>query len=100
VAGTAKKYTAGNNYVDTNFATDNILEASGLTIDLSAKLSGASSTLSINSPSGLLTNGSSLLTAAVTVPVGITQTAYVGAFDNTTNWMAGWTNFDPNNTDY
>jgi hypothetical protein len=100
VAGTAKKYTAGNSYDDSNFATDNILEASGLTIDISAKVSGATATLNLATPSGLLANGSALLTGAVTVPAGMTQTAYIGAFDNVNNWMTGWTNFDPNNTDY
>jgi hypothetical protein len=100
VPGTAKKYTAGNNYDDSNFETDNILEADGLTFDLSAKLSNMTTTLNINSPTPFLANSSSLLTMAVTVPEGITQTAYVGAFDGVDNWMAGWTNFDPNNTDY
>jgi len=100
VAGTAKKVTTGNNYDDSNFSSDNFLEADGLTIDLSAKFAGMTGAMNINSPSAMLANGSSLLTGAVTVPAGITQTTYVGAFDNTTNWMAGWTNFDPNNTDY
>jgi hypothetical protein len=38
-----------------------------------------------------------------TLPAGVsflTATPYRGAFDGTTDWMAGWTNFDPNNTDY
>lgn len=100
VAGTAKKYTAGNLYDDTNFETENTLEANGLTVDLSAKISGMAGVQNINSPSGLLAVGSPLLTGAVTVPAGVTQTTYIGAFDSTNNWMAGWTNFDPNNTDY
>lgn len=29
-----------------------------------------------------------------------TQTAYIGAFATTDSWATGWTNFDPQNTDY
>lgn len=29
-----------------------------------------------------------------------TATSYIGAFGETDNWMAGWTNFDPNNAQY
>ena len=41
--------------------------------------------------------GSALLTGAVTVPAmaGLMQTAYIGAFDGTTDWTAGWANFNP-----
>jgi hypothetical protein len=56
--------------------------------------------MDINNPSAMLANGSSLLTGAATVPAGITQTQYVGAFDATTNWLTGWTNFAPNNVEY
>ena len=29
-----------------------------------------------------------------------TKAAHIGAFDGSTNWLTGWTNFDPQNTDY
>ena len=35
--------------------------------------------------------GSPVLTGAGTVPAGLVQTAYVGAFDAATNWLAPWT---------
>ena len=35
--------------------------------------------------------GSPALSGAGTVPTGLVQTAYVGAFDGTTNWLAPWT---------
>lgn len=35
--------------------------------------------------------GSPALTGAGTVPAGLVQTAYVGAFDGQTNWLAPWT---------
>lgn len=31
---------------------------------------------------------------------GFDQTTFVGAFGSDDNWLDGWTNFDPNNTDY
>jgi hypothetical protein len=43
--------------------------------------------------------GSSLLTGGVTLPAGFEATNYVGAF-STTDWTEGWTNWDPQNTDY
>lgn len=41
--------------------------------------------------------GSALLTGAVVVPAnaGLTQTTYIGAFDGTTDWTVGWSNFNP-----
>ena len=45
--------------------------------------------------------GSPLLTAASFDGVdGMEQVSYIGAFAAGDNWMDGWTNFDPNNTDY
>ena len=48
------------------------------------------------------TSGSALLTAAMfTNPDSFfTQVPYIGAFNVGDNWLNGWTNFDPNNTDY
>ena len=28
------------------------------------------------------------------------QVSYIGAFGSSDNWLDGWTNFDPQNTDY
>ncbi|MGL4520186.1 MAG: hypothetical protein ACRCUJ_11005 [Phocaeicola sp.] len=47
--------------------------------------------------------GSPVLTAASFTNSklsGFDQVAYVGAFDTNDNWLNGWTNFDPNNTEY
>ena len=45
--------------------------------------------------------GSPLLTAASFEGVdGMDNVSYIGAFAADDNWMEGWTNFDPNNTDY
>lgn len=49
------------------------------------------------------TNGSPVLDATYTVPSGMDArgNGYAGAFkDASDNWMAGWTNFDPQNTAY
>jgi len=43
--------------------------------------------------------GSPLLTGGVTLPAGFEPNTYIGAF-GTTDWTAGWANFDPQNTDY
>lgn len=88
-------------YDDANFATDNAkIQASQATVDLSTIFAGMTAAMDIAAPNGLLTAGSPLLNGAVTVPTGLTQTQYIGAFDATTNWMTGWTNFDPINTQY
>jgi hypothetical protein len=48
--------------------------------------------------------GSPLLTAATftdnLLTSFFTKVSYIGAFAANDNWMTGWTNFDPNNTDY
>ncbi len=45
--------------------------------------------------------GSPLLGAAnFTGWTGFDTVTYIGAFDGSNNWMAGWTNFDPQNTKY
>jgi hypothetical protein len=100
-AGTVKKVTTGNNYDETNFDADNIIEANALALDLSSKFAGMTEAGNIDQPSALLTVGSPLLTGAVTVPETLDQTDYIGAFDATINWAsAAWTNYDPNNTSY
>ncbi len=45
--------------------------------------------------------GSPLLgNASFTGWTGFDTVTYIGAFDGSNNWMAGWTNFDPQNTKY
>ncbi len=45
--------------------------------------------------------GSPLLGAAsFTGWTGFDTVSYIGAFDGSNNWMSGWTNFDPQNTQY
>lgn len=100
VAGAVKKVTTGNDYDDSNFATDNIFEANQSTVDLSSKFVSLVGAMNIDQPSAMQKAGSSLLTGALTVPAGLTQTQYIGAFDATTDWTAGWTNYSPNSTEY
>jgi hypothetical protein len=54
----------------------------------------------LTAPKFLLQAGSPLLTGGATLPTGFDATTYKGAFDGTNDWTAGWTNFDPQNTDY
>lgn len=54
---------------------------------------------SLSSPNATLTPSSRLLTAAYTTPSGFESNTYIGAF-GTTNWAQGWTDFDPQNTNY
>lgn len=48
--------------------------------------------------------GSPLLTAAAwtdaALAEGFDKVSYAGAFDTTDSWLEGWTNFDPNQTEY
>jgi hypothetical protein len=50
-------------------------------------------------PSFLPQPGSPILSGGTTLPTGFESTSYKGAF-NTADWTEGWTNWDPNNTDY
>jgi len=100
VSKSVMKETTGNNYVTANFVTDNRFAADQGTVDLSATFAGMTSTMNLDAPTAMLAAGSSLLTGAATVPASLTQKDYVGAFDATTNWMTGWTSFDPINTVY
>lgn len=98
VSKAVMKETTGNNYSAANFTTDNVIEADQATVDISAKISGLAAAFDTTKP--VLAAGSALLTGAATVPASLTQTQYIGAFDATTNWATGWTNFDPINTTY
>lgn len=66
------------------------------------KLTGASTQIGVNY---LPQAGSPLLSGAAftdaKVNSGFDKVAYIGAFSGESdNWMNGWTNFDPQNTDY
>ena len=106
VAFAAKKATTANadgDIVLTNFDTDNFNTTTDLSIvDLSTFIAGMTATnLNVDQPLSLLATNSTLLTGAKTVPAGLTQTTYIGAFDGTTNWTsAAWVNFDPNGATY
>lgn len=50
-------------------------------------------------PELLPMSASILLTSGVVLPDTFEKNTYIGAF-STTDWTAGWTNFDPQNTDY
>lgn len=92
-----------NPYDDSNFATDNLIESPLNKVDLSASFAAftaAAPVASLTTPNPLLASGSQFLTGAVNVPSNLTQVTYKGAFDATTNWATGWTNYDPNGTDY
>lgn len=65
--------------------------ATMLLADGSARLSGK--------PGLLPKTGSPLLNGGVALPSGFENNTYVGAF-STTDWTEGWTNWDPQNTDY
>jgi hypothetical protein len=101
-----KKATTGNasgDVVLTNFDADNFNTTGDQTaVDLSTVIAGmTATTLSVDHPLSKLAANSSLLTGAKTVPTGIDQTTYVGAFDATTDWTAAtWVNFAPNATQY
>ena len=47
-----------------------------------------------------LANSPLLGAASFTGWTGFDTVSYIGAFDGSNNWMAGWTNFDPQNTKY
>ncbi|MBK8626031.1 MAG: T9SS C-terminal target domain-containing protein [Saprospiraceae bacterium] len=72
----------------------NDFAANLLNLGLSANYNAAS-----GKPGLLPTAGSSLLTGGVTLPAGFEANTFVGAF-STTDWTEGWTNWDPQNTDY
>lgn len=106
VSFSAKKATTGNASGDislANFDADNFNTTEDLSVtDLSSTIAGMTATnLNVDQPLSLLAGGSSLLSGAKTLPEGLTQTEYIGAFDATTNWTnETWVNFNPNATQY
>jgi hypothetical protein len=63
----------------------------GTGFDISAALGGQKFTIGA---------GGTLLAGAVPVPMGLTQTTYIGAFDGATDWTSKWTNFAPIASEY
>lgn len=53
----------------------------------------------IGKPGLLPSAGSLLLSTGAALPDGMEKNTYIGAF-STNDWTSGWTNFDPQNTDY
>lgn len=72
--------------------------------DIAALLNAQS--FNLTAPSFLPPTGSPLLVAADAATGGkladnfFSPAPYRGAFNGTDNWLAGWTNFDPQNTNY
>ena len=76
-----------------NAANGNSIIADNSALQLNA------AAFTLTAPNALPNAGSPLLTGGTTLPAGFEATTYRGAF-GTTNWLAGWTNFDPQNTVY
>lgn len=98
VGGGTVTDAAANTYLTTATRSNQIV-GSG---DIGAlMLNGAN--FNASAPNFLPQTGSTLLGGAVTggklTNTFFTQTTYRGAF-GTDNWIAGWTNFNPQNTDY
>jgi len=82
-------------------AKKNVIVASS---DVAALLNAQS--FNLTAPAFLPPTGSALLVAGNAATGGkltdpfFTAAPYRGAFSGTDNWLAGWTNFDPQNTNY
>ncbi len=106
VSKAIKKATAGNadGELDlTNFDADNFFADDQATVDLSTVIAGLgnANVLLDEKRLSVLAAGSSLLTGSKTVPAGLTQKDYIGAFDATTDWTTEtWVNFNPNAMQY
>jgi len=94
LAGMTKPIVSGDETKLKEAIRKNIFGADISTLGLNDNYKAAS-----GKPGLLPKTGSSLLTSGVTLPSGFEANTYVGAF-STTDWTEGWTNFDPQNTDY
>lgn len=74
-------------------------EANGCVTLATADEVGLTAPFSLTAPNFLPKAGSKALEGTFVAATGVETTTYRGAF-GTTNWMTGWTNFDPNNTAY
>ena len=94
--GAGQEFTAaGTDITFLTAAYRNVLYADNASLQLNANA------FSLANPAPLPLADSPLLDAslAAALPAGFEATPYRGAF-GTTNWLAGWTNWDPQNTDY
>lgn len=105
---TLAAFTAGNGNDTTGFAANN-RTLTGFNLSdyfagvVNQKIDSSSNVANIfelATPNPLLKAGSPLLSGSKTVPAGLEQTSFVGAFDASNNWMQGWTEFDPKNKAY
>jgi len=87
---------AGNAGGEEAFFTE--ITRSNRTFSTTAELN-LTNPFNLTAPSFLPIAGSPLLSGAVAVPSGLTATSYVGAF-GTTDWTAGWANWNPLTTIY
>jgi hypothetical protein len=94
LAGMTKGIVAGDETKLKDAARKNMFGVDPATLGLNASYKAAT-----GKPGLLPASGSMLLTAGATLPAGFEANTYVGAF-STTDWTDGWTNWDPQNTDY
>lgn len=87
--------TSGTDAVFNQPANKNVVLATSSELQINANA------FTLPTPNMLPTSGSPLLDAgrAAALPTGFETAPFRGAF-GTTNWTAGWTNWDPQNTDY
>jgi hypothetical protein len=94
LAGMTKGIVSGDETKLKDAARKNMFGVDPATLGLNASYKAAT-----GKPGLLPASGSMLLTAGATLPAGFEANTYVGAF-STTDWTDGWTNWDPQNTDY
>lgn len=85
--------------VSTNAAIKTKVEADGGVTLATAADAKLTSPFTFTSPNFLPATGSPALAGTWAATPGATQVTYRGAF-GTTNWAAGWANWDPQNTTY
>lgn len=98
--GNVKEKNEGTLFDDSKFDNDNFIQEDQSTVDLSAILTGMTGSMNIANLTFQPSPNSILLSSKTITTDGLEQTSYIGAFDGNSNWMEGWTNFDPQNTDY
>lgn len=94
VTGMAKPIVSGDSTLLKDAARKNMFGTDVATLKLDAAYNTLGAGLKV-----LPQTGSPLLTGGVTLPAGFEANTYIGAF-GTTDWTTGWTNFDPQNTEY
>lgn len=94
LTGMTKSIVSGDETLLKDAARKNSFGADVATLKLDAAYNTLGAGLKV-----LPQTGSPLLTGGVTLPAGFEANTYIGAF-GTTDWTTGWTNFDPQNTEY